>query len=78
MEAYTGSRDQWADFLVERCFILHIDDGGSRRRGAVETRRPMRGDGLTQEEVVVCRMVASMTEWPDKVEASISALKADL
>ena len=42
-------------FLVERCFILHIDDGGSRRRGAVETRRPMRGDGLAQVEVVVWR-----------------------
>ena len=55
MEAYTGSRDQWAAFLVERCFILHIDDGGSRRRGAVETRRPMRGDGLAQEEVAVWR-----------------------
>ena len=42
-------------FLVERCFILHIDDGGSRRRGAVETRCPMRGDGLAQVEVVVWR-----------------------
>ena len=35
--------------LVERCFILHIDGGGSRRHGAVETRRLMRGDGLAQE-----------------------------
>ena len=41
--------------LVERYFILHIDDGESRRRGAVETRRPMRGDGLAQVEVVVWR-----------------------
>ena len=55
MGADTGSRDQWAGFLVERCFILHIDDGGSRRRGAVETRRPMHGDGLAQMEVVVWR-----------------------
>ena len=53
MEAYTGSRDQRAPFLVERYFILHIDDGGSRRRGAVETRRLMRGDRLVQEEAVV-------------------------
>ena len=29
--------------------------GGSRRRGAVETRRPMRGDGLAQVELVVWR-----------------------
>ena len=42
-------------FLVERYFILHIDDGGSRRHGAVETRRPMRGDGLAQVEAVVWR-----------------------
>jgi hypothetical protein len=55
LEAYTGSRDQRASFLVERYFILHIDDGGSRRRGAVETRRPMRGDGLAQVEVAVWR-----------------------
>ena len=55
MEAYTGSRDQRAAFLVERCFILHIDDDGSLRRGAVETQRPMRGDGLAQEEVAVWR-----------------------
>ena len=55
MEAYTGSRDQWAPFLVERYIILHIDDDGSRRRGAVDTRRPMRGDGLAQVEVVVWR-----------------------
>ena len=48
-----GSRDQWAFFLVERCFILHIDDDGSQRRGVVETRRPMRGDGIAQVEVVV-------------------------
>ena len=40
---------------MERCFILHIDGGGSRRRGAVETRRLMRGDGLVQEEEAVWR-----------------------
>ena len=40
---------------MERCFILHIDGGGSRRRGAVETRRLMRGDGLAQKEEVVWR-----------------------
>jgi hypothetical protein len=39
--------------MVERCFISHIDGGGYRRHGAVETRRPMRGDGLAQEEVAV-------------------------
>ena len=53
MEAYTGPRDQWAAFLVERCFILHIDVGGSRRRGAVETRRSMYEDGLAQEDDAV-------------------------
>ena len=41
--------------LVERCFIFHIDGGGSRRRGAVETQRLMRGDGLAQEEEAVWR-----------------------
>ena len=40
---------------MERCFILHIDGGGSRRRGTVETRRLMRGDGLAQEEEAVGR-----------------------
>ena len=56
--------------MVERCFILHIDGGRSRRRGAVETRRLMRGDGLVQEEEAGV-MGTSMAEWPDKVEASI-------
>ena len=55
MEVYTGSRDQWTAFLVERCFILHIDGGGSRLHGVVETQRPMRGDGFAQEEDVVWR-----------------------
>ena len=34
---------------MEGCFIFHFDGGDSRRRGAVETRRLMRGDGLVQE-----------------------------
>ncbi|XBI19951.1 hypothetical protein VPH35_061349 [Triticum aestivum] len=50
-----GSRDRKTASLMERCFILHIDDGGSRWRGAVETRRLMRGDGLAQEEEAVWR-----------------------
>ena len=41
--------------MVEWYFISHIDGGGDRRHGAVETRRPMRGDGLAQEEVAVWR-----------------------
>ena len=41
--------------MVERYFISHIDGGGDRRHGAVEARRPMRGDGLAQEEVAVWR-----------------------
>ena len=41
--------------MVERCFISHIDGGGDRWHGVVETRRPMRGDGLAQEEVAVWR-----------------------
>ena len=55
LEVFTGSRDQWAASLVERCFILIIDGSRSRRRGAVETWRPMHGDGLAQEEVAVWR-----------------------
>ena len=41
--------------IVERCFIPYIDGGGDRWHGAVETRRPMREDGLAQEEVAVWR-----------------------
>ena len=41
--------------VVERYFISLIDGGGDRRHGAVEARRPMRGDGLAQEEVAVWR-----------------------
>ena len=40
---------------MERCGIDCIVDGGSRRHGAVETRRLMRGDGLAQEEEAVWR-----------------------
>ena len=42
-------------FFGERCFILNIDGGRSRQRGAVETWRPMLGDGLAQEEDAVWR-----------------------
>ena len=51
---------------------------GSRWHDAMETRRSMRGDEVTQEEVVVWRHLTSMAEWPDKVEASMYALKTDL
>ena len=40
------------DFFDGRCFTLYIEGGGSRQRSAVETQRPMRGDGLAQEDVV--------------------------
>ena len=55
LEVYTGSRDQWLAFLVEWCFILLIDGVGSWRHSAVETRCPMREDGLAQEEDAVWR-----------------------
>ena len=38
----------------------------------------MCGDGFAQEDEVVWCRGASMAEWPDKVEASIFALKTDL
>ena len=41
--------------VVERYFISLIHGGEDRRHGAVEARRPMRGDGLAQEEVAVWR-----------------------
>ena len=41
--------------LMERCFISHIYGGGSRRHGVVETRRPVHGNGLAQEDGVVWR-----------------------
>ena len=44
-----GASAGWRGQEEERCFICSIDDGGSRRRGAVETRRLMSGDGLAQE-----------------------------
>ena len=44
-----------AERMVERYFISHIDGGGDRRHGAVEARRPMRGDGLAQEGDAVWR-----------------------
>ena len=50
-----GPRDQWTAFLVERCLSLHIAGGGYRRHGAVETRHPMRGDGLAQGDGAVWR-----------------------
>ena len=55
MDVHTGSRDRRTASLVERCFILHIDGGGSRWCGAVATRRLMRGDGLAQKEEAVWR-----------------------
>ena len=38
------------DSLVERCFILHTDGDGSRRRGAVQIRSSLWEDGLAQED----------------------------
>ena len=40
---------------MERCGINSIIDDGSRRHGAVESQRPMRGDGLALEEEAVWR-----------------------
>ena len=40
---------------MEQCGINRIIDGGSRRHGAVETRRLMHGDGLMQEVEAVWR-----------------------
>ena len=56
--------------MVERFFINHIKDDGSRRRGAVEMDSRMR---RTLSGV----MVASMAERPGKVGALVSALKMD-
>ena len=41
--------------MLERYFISLIDGGEGRRHGTMEARRPMRGDGLAQEEVAVWR-----------------------
>jgi hypothetical protein len=61
---------------VERCFIFHINDGGSRRRGAVEARRPMHVDGLAQEDGTVWRR-DGVDGRPSKVGASVPALEMD-
>ena len=71
-----GSRDQRTASLVERCFILRIDDCGSRRRGAVEPRRSMCVDGLAQEDRAVWRC-GGVDGRPGKVVASVFALKMD-
>ena len=55
LEVHSASRDQRTASLVERCFILHIDGDGSRRRGAVQIRRLMCEDGLAQEDDAVWR-----------------------
>ena len=62
--------------LVERCFILRIDDCVSRRRGAVESRRSMCVDGLAQEDRAVW-LRGGVDGRPGKVVASVSALKMD-
>ena len=78
MEAYMGSRDQRAPFWWSGAssFTLMAADLGSVvqwRLGVrcleMDSRRRRQLSGV---------MVASMAEWPDKVEASISALKTDL
>ena len=61
---------------VERCFLLRIEDGGSRRRGAAETRRPMRVDGLAQEVGPIWRR-DELDGRPRKVDVSANALKMD-
>ena len=50
-----GAAAGWRRQVVERFFIYHIKDGGSRRRGAMGIRCPMQGDGLAQEEDAVWR-----------------------
>ena len=77
MEAYTGPRDQWAAFLVERCFILHIDSDGSRRRGAMQIRHSMCEDGLAQEDDTVWRRggVDGRETWHGRCNST--ALKMD-
>ncbi|KAE8771144.1 Flavin-containing monooxygenase FMO GS-OX5 [Hordeum vulgare] len=50
-----GFGDQWMFSSMERCFILHIEGNGSRRRGALVIRRLMCEDGLAQEGNVVWR-----------------------
>ena len=78
MEVCTGSRDQWTASLVERCFILHIDGDGSRRRGAVQIGHPMCEDGLAQEDDAVCRRggVDGRETWHDRCNST--TLKMDL
>jgi len=55
LEGVHGLEGTVVGFFGELCFILNIDGGRSRQRGAVETWRPMLGDGLAQEEDAVWR-----------------------
>jgi hypothetical protein len=61
---------------VERCYLLHIDDGGPRWHRAAESRRPMRVDGLVQEDGVIWRH-GDIDGGTGKVDASVPALKMD-
>ena len=56
---------------MERCVISLTDGGGSRRHGAVGTRRPMHGDELTQEVTRSGVVVASTAARPGKVDAAV-------
>ena len=78
MEAYTGSRDQRAPFWWSGAssYTLMTTDLGDvvqwrlgARCAVLDSRRRRLLSGV---------MVASMAEWPDKVEVSISAVKKDL
>ena len=61
---------------MERGFIFRIDDGRSQWRGAVQARRPMRVDGLAQEDGAVWRR-GGVDGRPSKIDASIPVLKMD-
>ena len=50
---------------------MSIDDGGSRRSGAVETRRLMCRDGLAQEGDAAGVVVTSAAARPGKVDAAV-------
>ena len=61
---------------VEQCFLIRIEDDRSQRRGAVESRRSMRVDGLAHEVGAICHR-GDVDGRPRKVDASANALKID-
>ena len=71
-----GAGADWKGIEADLGFIPRIKDEGSRQRGAVESRRPMRVDGLAQEDGAVWRR-GGIDDRPSMVVALVHVQKMD-